>query len=221
MTRIDEAVRHDLANAPLPPPVERVRVRARRRRFRHTATVVTAVVAVVSVGAIMIGSSRHTTAVNVNPTVSPTSYPPSPTTAHHVTTSVPSRSGRIPNGLVAPCPVHQAEPSFGSTYCGPDPSAGNGYGPSGECTGRETVPPCGPGMIVGRYYRYTLPGRCDGRLILNGRHWLSELPPPTPVPDMYVWVSIGHGDQGAGFISPKGAVGFDLDHGQPAPVCSK
>jgi hypothetical protein len=98
MTRIDEAVRHDLANAPLPPPVERVRVRARRRRFRHTATAVTAVVAVVSVGAIMIGSSRRASTVNVNPTVSQTSHPPSPTTNHHVTTSVPSRSGRIPNG---------------------------------------------------------------------------------------------------------------------------
>ncbi|MDP9334494.1 MAG: hypothetical protein M3Q30_14495 [Actinomycetota bacterium] len=99
MTRIDEAVRHDLANAPLPPPVERVRVRSRRRRFRHTATAVTAVAAVVVVGAIMLGSSRRTRTVNVNPTVSQTSkHPPSSTTDHHVTTSVPSRSGRISNG---------------------------------------------------------------------------------------------------------------------------
>ena len=120
-----------------------------------------------------------------------------------------------------PCPTHQTVPSFNGSYCGPQPIAGNGLGPSGECTGRESVPPCGPGMVVGRYYAYTLPGRCDGRLILNGRHWISELPPPTPVPDMDVWVSVGPGDRHAGFISPNGAVGFDLDHGQATPVCSK
>jgi hypothetical protein len=120
-----------------------------------------------------------------------------------------------------PCPEHQIEPSFNGSYCGPHPTAGNGLGPSGECTGRETTPPCGPGMMVGRYYAYTLPGRCDGRLILDGRHWLSELPPPTPVPDMYVWVSIGPSDQHAGFISPNGSVGFDIDRGQPMPVCSE
>jgi hypothetical protein len=126
----------------------------------------------------------------------------------------------VPPPSVPPCPPHQAQPSFNGSYCGPKPSAGNGFGSSGECTGRETAPPCGPGMIVGRYYLYTLPGQCDGRLILNGRHWLSELPPPTRVPDIYVWVSIGTGGRAAGFISPNGSVGFDLDHGQPASVCS-
>ena len=72
-------------------------------------------------------------------------------------------------------------------------------------------------MVAGRYYEYTLPGRCDGRLILDGRHWISELPPPTPVADMSVWVAV-NGDH-AGFISPKGAVGFDPDHGQPTATC--
>jgi len=76
-------------------------------------------------------------------------------------------------------------------------------------------------MIVGRHYAYTLPGACDGRLILDGRHWLSELPPPTVVPDMYVWVSVGPDDQHAGFISPNGSVGFDIDRGQSVPVCSE
>ena len=78
---------------------------------------------------------------------------------------------------VTPCPPHQAEPTMNGAYCGPAPRPGNGLGPSGECTGRETVPPCGAGMIPGRYYAYTLPGTCDGRLILDGGHWRSELPP--------------------------------------------
>jgi hypothetical protein len=104
-------------------------------------------------------------------------------------------------------------------FCGPTPTRGTGLGPSGECTGRETSPPCGPGMVAGRYYAYTLPGRCDGRLILDGRRWRSELPPPKPVPDMYVWVSVDRGDQHAGFISPKGSVSFEPDHGTPASTC--
>jgi hypothetical protein len=106
------------------------------------------------------------------------------------------------------------------SYCGPQPVAGNGLGPSGECTGREVAPPCGPGVVMDRYYAYTLPGRCDGRLFLDGRRWISELPPPQPVPDMYVWVHVGPTGSHAGFISPMGSVGFDLDHGQAAHTCS-
>jgi len=124
-----------------------------------------------------------------------------------------------PPATTPPCPAHQSVPSFNGSYCGPVPSAGNGFGPQGECTGREVRPPCGPGMPVGHFYSYTLPGRCDGRLILDGRHWISELPPPKPVPDMYVWVSVGWSQSHAGFISPAGSVGFDVDHGQPAHVC--
>ena len=119
----------------------------------------------------------------------------------------------------AKCPAHQTEPSFNETYCGPTPGPGNGLGPSGECTGRETVPPCGPGMVANRYYAYTLPGRCDGRIVLNGSRWRSGLPPPTPVPDSYVWVSLDARDEGPGFISPKGAVDFKPDIGQPVAVC--
>jgi hypothetical protein len=75
-------------------------------------------------------------------------------------------------------------------------------------------------MVLDRYYPYTLPGRCDGRLVLNGQRWISELPPPTPVPDMYVWVHVGPAASHAGFISPSGSVGFDLDHGQPPHACA-
>jgi len=122
--------------------------------------------------------------------------------------------------LPPPCPAHQSAPTFNETFCGPTPPQGNGFGPSGECTGRETAPPCGPGMIPGRYYAYTLPGRCDGRLILDGGHWRSSLPPPIPVPDMNVWVSVTANDRQAGFISPNGSVTIEPDTGQPVSVCT-
>ncbi len=98
------------------------------------------------------------------------------------TTTAPSsaissfRSGPAP--VPPPCPADQSQPAMNGRFCGPNPTRGTGLGPSGECTGRETTPPCGPGMIAGRYYAYTLPGRCDGSLILDGRRWRSELPPP-------------------------------------------
>jgi len=117
----------------------------------------------------------------------------------------------------AQCPAYKTTPTFHPTVCSTPPH-GNGFGPSGECIGRETTPPCGPGMIPDHYYAYTLTGRCDGRLILDGGHWRSELPPPKPVPDMYVWVSLGGGSQTAGFISPSGSVGF-ADTGQPMSAC--
>jgi len=129
----------------------------------------------------------------------------------------------LPKGsppLPPACPAHQSAPTFNETYCGPTPTQGNGYGPSGECTGRETAPPCGPGMIPNRYYAYTLPGRCDGRLILDGRRWRSELPPQMPVPDQYGWGKVSANGKSAGWISPHGIFGFDPDTGQPPSVCT-
>jgi hypothetical protein len=117
-----------------------------------------------------------------------------------------------------PCPAGQTEPSFSGTYCGPEPPPGNGLGPQGECTGRETAPPCGAGVVEGRYYAFTLPGTCDGRVVFDGRLWDSELPPDRRVPDMYVWMRLGSLDS-AGFISPRGAVGFRLDTGEPPRAC--
>jgi hypothetical protein len=132
MTRIDEAVRHDLANAPIPPPVARIRSRARRRRIRHAAATLLAIAATIGVGALMIDSSRHAATVNVdvNPTVSPNSeHTPTPTTSHPVTTSAPSRSGRVANGprsralerLVAPLIPKGAELTDAQDIIG-DPS---------------------------------------------------------------------------------------------------
>ena len=134
------------------------------------------------------------------------------------TTSTCSGARSCPPGPTPPCPANQAQPSFGGRFCGPDPGPGNGFGPSGECNGRETLPPCGAGMIPGRYYAYTLPGRCVS-LTLDGRTWYSELPPPNPVPDMNVWVSIDAAGDHAGFISPNGAVGFSPGVGG-APACT-
>ena len=139
-------------------------------------------------------------------------------TAPVTTTTVDGCQSRdCPPPRPGPCAPNQTEPSMATgSYCGPDPVPGNGLGPSGECTGRELAPPCGPGMVADRYYAYTLPGRCDGKLILDGGQWLSTLPPPTNSPDMYVWVRIGAQKKGAGFISPAGAVGFEPDTGPPA-----
>jgi hypothetical protein len=143
-----------------------------------------------------------------------------PATSTSQSSSRPCSLDSCPSSRPVPCPAHQTEPSMKTgSYCGPTPVAGNGLGPSGECTGRETAPPCGAGMVPGRYYAYTLPGRCDGRLVLDGGHWISSLPPPTPVPDIDVWVYVLRGGRVAGFIAPTGAVQFDPDTGQRAPAC--
>ena len=104
-------------------------------------------------------------------------------------------------------------------YCGPVPVPGNGLGPNGECTGRETNAPCGPGVVVGRYYAFTLPGACDGVIHFDGRVWISELPPPTKVADFDVWMRLDPNGE-LRFIGPKGSVGFMPDHGQPRGTCS-
>jgi hypothetical protein len=95
------------------------------------------------------------------------------------------------------------------TFCGPTPKAGNGLGPDGMCSGRETAPPCGSGAVLGVYYAYTLPLRRDGRTIFDGRRWVSELPPPTDMTSIHVWMALSNTER-AGFISPLGAVGFNL-----------
>src|SRR6266498_2932754 len=55
------------------------------------------------------------------------------------------------------------------TFCGPPHAAGNGAGPEGVCLGTETAPPCGPGAVPGRYYPCTLPLRCDGLVVFDGK----------------------------------------------------
>jgi hypothetical protein len=106
------------------------------------------------------------------------------------------------------------------TYCGPPPPNGNGAGPNGTCNGTETVPPCGPGVVPGRYYAYTMPGTCSGLVIFDGKQWVAELTPPRPVADFDVWMRL-EPDGSLGWIGPDGAVGFQPSTGQPLPQCSQ
>ncbi len=135
-----------------------------------------------------------------------------------VAITISGRGGPAPEPQ--PCPVPSPEPSMASgQYCGPVPPAGNGLGPNGECTGRETTVPCAAGVVPGKYYAFTLPGRCDGVIVFGGRRWISELPPPTSVPDMDVWMRLDPSG-GLGFISPNGAVGFNPEGNAPG-ACTR
>jgi len=119
-----------------------------------------------------------------------------------------------------PCKAGQPTPTMATgSYCGPAPHAGNGSGPDGTCTGTEITPPCGPGVVPGRYYAYTMPGTCGGLITFDGRQWVSELPPPTTEPDFYVWMALGPSG-GLGWIGPDGAVGFRPYTGQALATCS-
>jgi hypothetical protein len=136
-------------------------------------------------------------------------------------TSAPAPAPALaPPAAPAPCPAHSPDPSWqNGRYCGPAPHAGNGSGPNGLCSGRETTPPCGRGVVVGKYYAYTLPERCDGRITFDGRLWDSEMPPPANGPDLWVWMRLDPSGE-LRFISPEGTVGFTPDNGQPPPSCA-
>jgi hypothetical protein len=134
-----------------------------------------------------------------------------------------SRSLRVESGpgpVPPPCPTDLTVPSMATGgFCGPLPSAGNGRGDDGECTGQETTAPCCPTLVLGRYYSYTMPGSCDGLTIFDGRRWVSELPPSSPVADFDVWIALTTSDT-AVWISPKGSVGLQPYAGQPLFTCS-
>lgn len=106
----------------------------------------------------------------------------------------------------------------GQVVCIPEAPAGNGLGDDGQCTGEEVAPPCGPGVEVGRYYPYTLPLRCDGIAYLDGRRWVSGLPPPAEGGTMRVWMRLDPSGN-VGLVSPRGAVGFAPDTGQAPRRC--
>jgi hypothetical protein len=139
----------------------------------------------------------------------------------HVTT-VPSSTtptGSPPAPEPPPCPAVQSVPSMDTgRFCGPAPGSGSGLGPSGECTGNETAPPCGPGVVPGRFYAYTVPGTCNGLMTFDGKQWVSELPPPNPVPDFDVWLQLGT-DGSVRWIAPIGSVGLQPYVGQTMAPC--
>lgn len=114
-------------------------------------------------------------------------------------------TGTIGTSTVLGCPPITYPEQVGGRFCGPAPGPGNGDGVSGSCLGTETAPPCGPGMIAGKYYAYTLITTCTNDYI-DGRWWRNELPGGSGPMD--VWISVNATGSGAGWIGPDGAVGF-------------
>ena len=123
---------------------------------------------------------------------------------------VPGRAGESSRGTTVSslptCPQMSFPDDVGGTFCGSPPRHGNGNGPDGSCLGSETSPPCGGGMVAGRYYAYTLFSACTNAYI-DGRWWKNELPGGSG--PMYVWMAVdGANGAGAGWIGPNGSVGF-------------
>jgi hypothetical protein len=200
------------------PPTHVIPFRQRRSRRWVAAGVAAAVLVLVGILLSPIGdhpSNHHSLAVK-----SPAARP------HSSSTSLPPMSPSIgrPNGGPSPrprpCPSNVTVPTIVSgQYCGPVPPAGNGLGAGGTCTGLERTIPCGAGVTTGKYYAYTMPGTCNGLITFNGQRWVSELPPPTPIPDFNVWISI-RADGAVRFISPTGQVSFAPYLGQSLNECS-
>ncbi|MDA8263468.1 MAG: hypothetical protein M0Z47_11640 [Actinomycetota bacterium] len=117
----------------------------------------------------------------------------------------PPAAGTKTASPVPTCPPIKFPEWVGGTFCGPPPGPGNGSGPDGSCLGSETAPPCGPGMVAGKYYAYTLVDACANYYI-DGRWWSSELQGGTG--SLNVWISVNSGGTGTGWIGPNGAVGF-------------
>ena len=218
---LDEQLRTALATAAPDAPssgvlnaIER-RTRRRRRRVRE----------VIAAGAVAVAGAA--VALGVGLSSSPASQMAGPGVAPTTSTTISGQGATaaqagLHDGIASPaepCHADQVTPSRAAgSYCGPAPHAGNGSGPNGTCAGSETGPPCGPGAVPGRYYAYTMPGTCTGLITFDGKQWVSELPPPTPEPDFYVWIGLGTNGT-PGWISPDGAVGFQPYVGQALQAC--
>lgn len=207
------------------------RVSRRRRRVREA--IGGALVVIVGGGTaagLALSASPQTTAVGPAhlTTIPSTSGPTSttaPTGAASANTQSRASAGSTFGGLSArpatpaPCPTGQKTPTTATgSFCGPTPGTGNGLGPSGTCTGKETGAPCGPGVVPGQFYAYTVPGTCSGLLTFDGKQWVSELPPPNPVPAFDVWIQLGT-DGSVRWIAPSGSVGLEPYTGQALAPC--
>ena len=207
--------------------LEGVQRRVARRRRRVRETIGAALVVLVgggTVAGLALTSSPHLAA---SPPAHVTTVPSSTTPTRSPSAAAdgnPSSAARDIQGLgrpapeAPPCQVGQSVPSMDGRFCGPAPGPGSGLGPSGECTGNETSPPCGPGVIPGQFYAYTVPGTCNGLMTFDGKQWVSELPPPNPVPDFDVWIQLSAGGS-VGWIAPIGAVGLQPYVGQTLTPC--
>jgi hypothetical protein len=198
---------------------------ARRRRRTRLAAAAAGVVVVVGVtagafAAVGNGGSPMRSEAGPSAPVAPRPTRNGPSNTFGPVHSSPSNGAQAPGAGPVSCPPRSTAPTLvGGELCGPPPPAGNGFGVDGECTGRETTPPCGPGVVPGRYYAYTVPGSCTGLVIFDGRRWVSELPPPSPVAPFPVWMRLDTSGQMLGSIGPDGAVGYVPDTGQPLDAC--
>ena len=116
--------------------------------------------------------------------------------------------------VLSSCPPITFPSWVGGHFCGPTPTAGDGLGPQGSCSGMESTQPCGGRMVPGKYYAYTLETSCPNDYI-DGRWWRNELPGGQGPLD--VWVSVNAAGTAAGWIGPNGAVGFTPSR---ATMCS-
>jgi hypothetical protein len=203
---------------------------SRRRRVRE----VIGGVAVVLVG----GGTAVGLVVSSNPQMAaaPPTHVSTPSTTVPASTTAPFAAGSSGadgnpstgynfGGLSArpptpgPCPRDQKTPTVaGGGFCGPVPSSGNGLGPSGTCNGQETHPPCGPGVIPGQFYAYTMPGTCSGPITFDGEQWVSLLPLASPIPAFDVWIQLS-ANGSVRWIAPSGAVGLVPFTGQVLTPC--
>lgn len=202
--------------------IEAVHRRVARRRRRTREVIGAGLVALVAAGTaveLTLSSGPHLAA---SPPARVRAVPSMTTTGGASLAKRPAAGtsyGQI-DRPVAPSPcTSQAEPTMASgRFCGPVPGPGSGLGADGQCTGQETAAPCGPHVVVGRFYAYTVPGSCSGLLTFDGRLWVSELSPPSPVPDFYVWIQLGV-DGSVRWISPNGSVSLRPYSGQALSAC--
>jgi hypothetical protein len=213
----DRANTFDLAHPDEPPDP----IAHSHQRRSHRWAVVGVAAAVLALGGVFLGGvgrqpATHRAQAAKSPAqTSPSSRTPSPPVRPGIRIG-----GSEPAPNPPPCPAGLTAPTvIDGQYCGPPPPAGNGLGPGGVCIGNETTTPCGPGVTVGQYYAYTVPGTCDGLIIFDGKRWVSELPPPYPVPDFHVWLGLS-ADGVLRFIGPLGQVSFTPYTGQSLTQCS-
>jgi hypothetical protein len=195
--------------------VESIHQRVGRRTRVMRFSIGAAVVVILVGGAI---AAVTLTSSNARP-VSHSATKATSSTSSSPLRKVPSGAQSSPPPAPRPCPANQVEPSMATgSFCGPLPPRGNGLGADGVCTGQETTPPCGPGVVPNRYYAYTLPGKCDGLFIFDGRRWVAELT-PSPDANTYVWMQLSAADA-VRWIGPTGSVGFRPYSGLPVAPCS-
>jgi hypothetical protein len=225
--RLRAAMSHAVPDAPAIGVIGDVERRAVRRKRRVRESVAAGLVVMLGGGAAIgyglnSGPQRTFAGPAATSTTSTSTTTPARATAAQSQEIGPGQhNGGLLHPSPAPCRVDQQTPTMATgSYCGPAPHAGNGAGPDGTCTGTETTPPCGPGVVPRRYYAYTMPGTCKGLITFAGKQWVSELPPPSAEPDFYVWMSLGP-NGGLGWIGPNGAVGFQPYVGQALKACGR